>query len=100
MPGRTALAAAIFLAATAIIGRAAETVAPPQTAPAATTEQQARTAPPANLLPTADPAALRPADPATAPPPTPAPSGGSLQHEFHGGFTTIFGVTNGVPQSD
>lgn len=101
MPERTVIAAALLVAITAGIGHAAATAAPERPAPAATTTEQGNgTASPANLLPTTDPAVRRPADPVTTPPPTPVPSGGSLQHEFHGGFTTIFGVTTGVPRSN
>ncbi|BDV44546.1 hypothetical protein GURASL_34690 [Geotalea uraniireducens] len=100
MPGRTVIAAALLVAVTTGVGHAAATAAP--AAPTSPPAQPGNTALPSNLLPTADPAATPPAaNPVTtSPPPAAPPRSSGMQHEFHGGFTTIFGVTNGTPRSN
>ncbi|BBA69286.1 hypothetical protein [Geobacter sulfurreducens] len=102
MPGKIALAAIILLAAVSAV-RAAAPPAPSQPAPVATSASPERDesdrVSPVNLLPATDPSDRNLSRPGAAPRPAPAPAAnGSIQHEFHGGFTTIFSTTNGIPR--
>lgn len=52
----------------------------------------------ANLFPTRDPAAVRDVNSVVvAPVSTPRQEAAGMQHEFHGGITSIFGTTNKTP---